>query len=81
MTALAGPALTSKIFNAIVIVSALGYFVDIYDYYIFLVTRMAVLKDFSITGTGLTETGIYLVNMQFAGLLAAVFSSVSSATD
>ncbi len=70
MTASAGPALTSKIFNAIVIVSALGYFVDIYDYYIFLVSRLAVLRDFGISGGGLTETGLYLVNMQFAGLLA-----------
>lgn len=61
--------LTSKVLNATVVVTALGYFIDLFDYYIFLITRVAVLTDFGLSGTELTDTGLYMVNLQFAGLL------------
>ncbi|MGE3771013.1 MAG: MFS transporter [Bdellovibrionales bacterium] len=65
----AAPALTNKVLNATVIVTALGYFIDLFDYYIFLITRITVLKDFGLDGAALTDTGLYLVNLQFGGLL------------
>lgn len=63
------PALTTRVLNATVIVTALGYFIDLFDYYVFLVTRQKVLTDFGFSGSQLMETGLYMVNLQFAGLL------------
>ncbi|MDD9900755.1 MAG: MFS transporter [Alphaproteobacteria bacterium] len=57
--------------NAIfaVLVSALGYFVDVYDLILFSVVRVASLKDLGLTGDDLTSTGILLLNIQLAGML------------
>lgn len=53
----------------IVIVSALGYFVDIYDLVLFGIVRVASLKALGLTDAEVTSTGIMLLNMQMGGML------------
>ena len=52
-----------------VIVGALGYFVDIYDLILFSIVRVPSLKDLGLTGTELTDKGLFLINMQMVGML------------
>lgn len=52
-----------------VIVSALGYLVDMYDLFLFSVVRVPSLKDLGITGDQLLKDGILLLDFQMAGLL------------
>ena len=52
-----------------VIVSALGYLVDMYDLFLFSVVRVPSLKDLGLTGDQLLKDGILLLNFQIAGLL------------
>jgi len=54
---------------AIVIVSSLGYFVDIYDLILFSVVRITSLKSLGITEQDLLPDGVLLLNMQMAGML------------
>lgn len=54
---------------AIVIISALGYFVDIYDLILFSIVRVVSLKSLGITGMNLISDGVLLLNMQMAGML------------
>jgi MFS family permease len=53
----------------IVIVAALGYFVDIYDLILFSIVRIPSLKSLGLEGEALTSKGIMLLNMQMAGML------------
>jgi len=55
----------------IIIVAALGYFVDIYDLILFNVVKMESLKSLlpGAAEAELKETGIYLFNMQMTGML------------
>lgn len=53
----------------IVIVAALGYFVDIYDLILFSIVRISSLKSLGITGNSLLSNGVLLLNMQMAGML------------
>ena len=59
----------SSIFNAAVIVAALGYFVDIYDLLLFGIVRTDSLKDLGITGDAIRNQGEYLISMQMGGML------------
>jgi MFS transporter, putative metabolite:H+ symporter len=61
--------MTKKILNLTVIVAALGYFVDIYDLVLFSIVRVASLKSFGLSDAEVLETGVYLLNMQMAGML------------
>lgn len=56
-------------FNLIVIVAALGYFVDIYDLILFGIVRVPSLKGIGIEESMLLSKGIFLLNMQMAGML------------
>lgn len=63
-------SLHKNIFNIIVIVAALGYFVDIYDLILFSIVRVPSLKGLGITDAAeLKITGIYLLNTQMIGML------------
>jgi MFS family permease len=54
----------------IVVIAALGYFVDIYDLILFGIVRVASLKGLGITDdAGLKDIGLFLLNMQMAGML------------
>ncbi|MCK7523138.1 MAG: MFS transporter [Ignavibacteriales bacterium] len=51
------------------LVSALGYFVDIYDLILFGIVRVPSLTELGINGDELIKVGVYLLNMQMAGML------------
>ncbi|GAB3541690.1 MFS transporter [Pontibacter brevis] len=60
----------SVLFNASVIVAALGYFVDIYDLVLFSIVRIPSLRDLGVTSQeALLEDGVMLLNMQMVGML------------
>lgn len=52
-----------------VLVAALGYLVDMYDLFLFSVVRVPSLKSLGVGGDQLLSDGIFLLNMQMAGLL------------
>lgn len=53
----------------LVIVAALGYFVDIYDLVLFSVVRVKSLTEIGVSAADLKENGIFIINMQMFGLL------------
>ncbi len=53
----------------LIIVSALGYFVDAFDLLIFSVVRKASLADLGVSSTDSLSVGLSLLNWQMAGLL------------
>lgn len=57
------------LFQIPVIVAALGYFVDMYDLFLFSVVRVPSLKALGVTGDRLLPEGVFLLNMQLIGLL------------
>lgn len=57
------------IFSLIVIVAALGYFVDLYDLVLFGVVRDDSLKSLGFSRQALREAGVSLFNYQMAGFL------------
>ena len=61
-------SLTSP-FNIIVIVAALGYFVDIYDLILFQVIKNPSLESMGLSGQALTDAGLTLMNWQMIGML------------
>lgn len=52
-----------------VLVSALGYFVDIYDLILFSIVRVPSLKSLGLQGQALLDQGVFILNMQMAGML------------
>jgi putative MFS transporter len=64
------PKAASKgLFNSLVIVAALGYFVDIYDLVLFSIVRVDSLKDLGLSGAAVMTQGVFLLNMQMLGML------------
>ncbi len=61
--------MNKKILNSIVLVSALGYFVDVFDLILFGVVRMSSLKDIGIPEDQLLDAGIKILNAQMIGML------------
>jgi putative MFS transporter len=51
-----------------ILVCAFGYFVDVYDIWVFASTRNASLRDLGYSGDQLFDMGVYLLNMQMGGL-------------
>lgn len=62
-------ATNAGIFSLPVIVAALGYFVDIYDLVLFSIVRVPSLKAIGLSGQELIDQGVFLLNMQMAGML------------
>lgn len=62
-------SLKKTLLNTTVVVSALGYFVDIYDLVLFSIVRVASLKDLGVPDDRLLEVGVHLLNMQMTGML------------
>lgn len=58
-----------QIFGLPVMVAALGYLVDMYDLFLFSIVRVPSLKDIGIPDERLLDDGIFLLNLQMAGLL------------
>jgi hypothetical protein len=61
--------LTNRLITPVVIVAALGYFVDIYDLLLFGIVRTASLNDLGITGQANRDQGEFLISMQMYGML------------
>ena len=57
------------IFSLPVLVAALGYMVDMYDLFLFSIVRVPSLQAMGITGDNQLSNGIFLLNLQMAGLL------------
>ncbi|WP_299291532.1 MFS transporter, partial [uncultured Mucilaginibacter sp.] len=53
----------------LVIVAALGYFVDIYDLVIFSIVRLQSFKDIGVKPENMRTDGEFVLNMQMGGLL------------
>ncbi len=51
------------------LVAALGYFIDVYDIWIFGANRVASLTDIGVPKEEIFDTGVLLFNLQMAGLL------------
>jgi putative MFS transporter len=58
-----------EVFNTVVIVAALGYFVDVYDLVLFLIIGMDSIKDLGIPGD-LIGNFQHILNVQMIGMLA-----------
>ncbi len=53
----------------LVIVAALGYFVDIYDLVLFSVVRVKSLSEIGVADADLKANGVFIINVQMFGLL------------
>lgn len=58
-----------KHLNTLILVAALGYFVDIYDLVLFSIVRIKSLKALGVPDSDLLSVGVFLINMQMAGML------------
>ena len=58
-----------KSHNVLIIVAALGYFVDIYDLILFSIVRKQSLLAIGVAESELLQVGIRLINMQMMGML------------
>lgn len=66
---LAVPTRTRNVLTVTVLVSALGYFVDVYDLLLFSIVRVASLRDLGVADADMLSRGVLLLNWQMAGLL------------
>lgn len=57
------------LFSSTVLVSALGYFVDVYDIMIFSIVRIPSLTSLGLSDSKLFETGVSIQNSQLIGML------------
>jgi len=53
----------------LVVVAALGYFVDIYDLVLFSVVRVQSLTAIGVSEADMKDSGLFIINMQMFGLL------------
>jgi putative MFS transporter len=60
---------TTKSVIFLVVVAALGYFVDIYDLLIFSIVRVKSLHDIGVSDADMRTKGEFIINMQMFGLL------------
>ena len=65
--------LREELLQASVIVSALGYFVDIYDLILFSIVRVPSLKALGATQDRLLTDGVWVLDMQMIGMLLGGF--------
>ena len=61
--------LSRRAIATLVAVSALGYFVDVYDLIIFTVVRKASLAELGVVDADMLSVGLHLLNIQITGLL------------
>ena len=59
----------SKKHNVLIIVAALGYFVDIYDLILFSIVRKQSLMSIGVAEKDLLTVGLHLINIQMLGML------------
>lgn len=59
----------TKNVRLLIIIAALGYFVDVYDLILFIIVRVPSLEALGYSGAELTQKGINLLNLQMTGML------------
>jgi MFS family permease len=59
----------SKNVRLLIVIAALGYFVDVYDLILFIIVRQPSLRALGFDGAELTQKGINLLNLQMLGML------------
>src|SRR5678810_803083 len=69
MSELSPGSTVKHVFSLPVLVAALGYLVDMYDLFLFNIVRVPSLKSIGIAEDRMLEDGIFLLNLQMAGLL------------
>ena len=52
-----------------ILVTTLGYFVDVYDIFVFSASRMTSLKEIGVPPEKIMDSGIFLLNLQMVGML------------
>jgi MFS transporter, putative metabolite:H+ symporter len=60
---------SNSLFQLAVIVSALGFFVDVYDLLLFSIVRISSLQAFNLTPEEIISTGELIISVQMIGLL------------
>ena len=60
---------STSIFNIVVLVAALGYFVDIYDLLLFNIVRVDSLTDLGLNAAQIKSQGEFIISIQMIGLL------------
>jgi MFS transporter, putative metabolite:H+ symporter len=60
----------SKNVHLLILIAALGYFVDVYDLILFIIVRQPSLEALGYSGELLTEKGMNLLNLQMLGMLS-----------
>ena len=60
---------SESIFNVVVVVAALGYFVDIYDLLLFNIVRVDSLTDLGLNAAQIKSEGEFIISIQMIGLL------------
>ncbi|HZY80555.1 MAG TPA: MFS transporter [Cyclobacteriaceae bacterium] len=70
MSDLSQESTLKKVLSLPVLVAALGYMVDMYDLFLFSIVRVPSLREIGVPeGEAMLKQGIYLLNLQTAGLL------------
>lgn len=59
----------TKNVRLLIVIAALGYFVDVYDLILFIIVRQPSLMALGYSGAELTQKGINLLNLQMLGML------------
>ena len=60
---------SASVFNIVVLVAALGYFVDIYDLLLFNIVRVESLAELGLDQEGIRVEGERIIGIQMIGLL------------
>lgn len=60
---------SDSVFNIVVLVAALGYFVDIYDLLLFNIVRVDSLTDLGLNAAQIKSAGEFIISIQMIGLL------------
>ena len=69
LTTSSGATWRSVLMHRVVMVAALGYFVDVYDLVLFSIVRIASLRALGVADDQLMVVGVHLLNMQMIGML------------
>jgi putative MFS transporter len=59
----------NSIFSIVVLVAALGYFVDIYDLLLFNIVRISSLRSLGLDENAINKSGEFIISLQMFGLL------------
>ncbi len=66
---------SESLLSATVVVTALGYMIDMFDLFAFNMVRVKSLTDLGLQGKALTDAGLNVSNCQWAGLLIGAYCS------